>query len=436
MPAKRPLLSGDPFSPSKRPRTRSSFPNLPPTPDDLLSVAESATPSRLPSVKRKVPAGPANPGIIRNRDNGALSRLPLDSDALDTFANLRRDFNLSNEEAFLKLITTYDVPLSTLNRISTVKLLASFSKAKYSDVAPYVWLDPSVKGSDIRLLDTFRSRIPVDIFRRIHADVNKAILQYGRMASHNNEEARSRFIASFFSEIVCLFGSAVVNKPEGLLDAKFTKKGRIEHHFYAFHSVSIVFLGIKKNFILGDGRLDVIAQVLAECAACDYANSKSQHWVPILAILCDGEKFEFLVYDSGTKSVYSSDVITGVVDMKTKPSLFLSSAKETTEYLFDYFLMAYINGLRSFGHRSELVAEQSKSKKRKFTEKWMDALARAEYAHSLCREAAELAQRGMFEEAEETAARGIVELKESVSQAPDVKMQRLSEWDEEVVMKA
>jgi hypothetical protein len=436
MPAKRLLLSEDPSSSSKRPRTRSSFPNLPPTPDDLLSVAESTTPSRLPSVERKVPAGPANPGIIRNRDNGALSRLPPDSDALDTFANLRRDCNLSDEEAFLKLITTYDVPLSTLNRISTVKLPASFSKVKYSDVAPYVWLDPGVKGSDICLLDTFRSRIPVDIFRRIHADVNKAILQYGRMASHDNEEARSRFIASLFSEIVCLFGSAVVNKPEGLLDAEFTKKGRIEHNFYAFHSVSIVFLEIKKNYILGDGRLDVIAQVLAECAACDYANSKSQHWVPILAILCDGEKFEFLVYDSGTKSVYSSDVITGVVDMKTKPSLFLSSVKETTEYLFDYFLMAYINGLRSFGHRSELVAEQSRPKKRKSTEKWMDALARAEHAHSLCREAAELAQRGMLEKAEETAARGIVELKESVLQAPDAKMQRLSEWDEEVVMKA
>jgi hypothetical protein len=98
--------------------------------------------------------------------------------------------------------------------------------------------------------------------------------------------------------------------------------------------------------------------------------------------------------------------------------------------------MAYINRLRSFGHRSELVAEQSKSKKSKSTEKWMDALARAEYAHSLCREAAELGQRGMFEEAEETAARGIVELKESVLRAPDAKMQRLSEWDEEVVIKA
>ena len=157
-------------------------------------------------------------------------------------------------------------------------------------------------------------------------------------------------------------------------------------------------------------------------------NSKLQHWVPILAILCDGEKFEYLVYDSGIKSVYLSGTVTGVVDLRDKPHLFLASLKESkvanylhgadssmlttlaTEYIFDYFLMAYINGLRSFGHKSQLAAARSRSKKRKSTDKWMDALAKAEYAHLLCREAATLAQSGKFEEAEEAAARGINEL--------------------------
>src|SRR6516165_9774992 len=102
MSPKRSLPSGNSSSSSsKRVRTQSSLPNLPCTPDDLTY---SATLSRLPSVERKVPAGPANPGIIRNRDNSALLRLPLDCDALDTFANLRKDSNLSDEEAFLKLI--------------------------------------------------------------------------------------------------------------------------------------------------------------------------------------------------------------------------------------------------------------------------------------------------------------------------------------------
>jgi hypothetical protein len=74
--------------------------------------------------------------------------------------------------------------------------------------------------------------------------------------------------------------------------------------------------------------------------------------------------------------------------------------------------MAYINGLRSFGERSVLRATREKSKKRKSTEKWMDALARAERAHWLCREAARLAYEKNHKEAEEFATRGINELKE------------------------
>jgi hypothetical protein len=74
--------------------------------------------------------------------------------------------------------------------------------------------------------------------------------------------------------------------------------------------------------------------------------------------------------------------------------------------------MGYINGLRSFGHRSELAAKRSRTKKRESTDKWMDALARAEHAHWLCRKAAELAHEGKIEEADECATRGIDELKE------------------------
>jgi hypothetical protein len=74
--------------------------------------------------------------------------------------------------------------------------------------------------------------------------------------------------------------------------------------------------------------------------------------------------------------------------------------------------MGYINGLRSFGHRSKLAAKRSRTKKRESTEKWVDALARAKRAHWLCRKAAELAHEGKVEEAEEYATRGIDELKE------------------------
>ena len=145
-----------------------------------------------------------------------------------------------------------------------------------------------------------------------------------------------------FSEIICQFGNVLVNRPETLLDSEFT---RIEHLFYAADAVSIVF---KLDLSTGKNRLDVLGQILAQCAgmlnflsplsqlqiltvmrvvACDYSNMKAEHWVPILGILCDGKTFQFIVYDSGSKSVHSSRVVTGLIDMKNNPRLYLLSMK-------------------------------------------------------------------------------------------------------------
>jgi hypothetical protein len=73
--------------------------------------------------------------------------------------------------------------------------------------------------------------------------------------------------------------------------------------------------------------------------------------------------------------------------------------------------MAYINGLRSFGHKSVAAAARSKTKKRPSIDEWMDALTKAEHAHLLCREAAELARSRRYEEAEQMAANGVDELR-------------------------
>src|SRR5271155_2658812 len=140
--SKRPRL-GDP-PPSRRVRTRTM--GLLPTPDDdALSAADppSATdppsaadppssslsdlpastppdpwaPSASPAVE-KVPPSPANPGLVRKRHKGVLARLPPDCDILEEVAQLRRGQNLSDEQVILKLMSTYDITLATLNRIS------------------------------------------------------------------------------------------------------------------------------------------------------------------------------------------------------------------------------------------------------------------------------------------------------------------------------
>jgi hypothetical protein len=126
--------------PSRRVRTRGM--GLLPTPDDdALSAADpppgsftnlpSSSLTDLPSnsptdpwapsaspVVEKVPPGPANPGFVRNRHKGVLTRLPPDCDILEEVALLRRKQNLSDEQVILKLMSTYDVTLATLNQIS------------------------------------------------------------------------------------------------------------------------------------------------------------------------------------------------------------------------------------------------------------------------------------------------------------------------------
>jgi hypothetical protein len=150
--------------------------------------------------------------------------------------------------------------------------------------------------------------------------------------------------------------------------------------------------------------------------------------------LCNGESFEFLVYDSGTKS---SGIVSGVLDLSEVPEMFLPSLKSSKLYffyytsqfrilglpkltiriaivaerIFDYFLMAYTNALRAFGDRSLKKASQSKHK-RQSTDGWIDALAKAECARYICREGATLARGLKYTEAEEYAAKGIRELKE------------------------
>jgi hypothetical protein len=119
MPPKRPRPE-DPSSPLRRLRSRlsSRTPGLLPTPDDALSVADSAAPPTS-DAEEKVPAGLSNPGVVRARNQGVLSRLPPDSNVLDTFVKMRRNGNLSDEQAFIKLMTAYDVSIATLNQISS-----------------------------------------------------------------------------------------------------------------------------------------------------------------------------------------------------------------------------------------------------------------------------------------------------------------------------
>jgi hypothetical protein len=140
---KRPRASQDLPSPTKklRPRLSHQVPDLPPTPDDVLSTANShfspngppdpANPDAAPDDDKGIPTpddvrsitnslhSPAIPGVVRSREQGVLSKLPPTSDVVDFFTNLINDSDLSPEEALVKFITTYEVPIDTVNRIAS-----------------------------------------------------------------------------------------------------------------------------------------------------------------------------------------------------------------------------------------------------------------------------------------------------------------------------
>ena len=81
------------------------------------AAPERAAPERAVQGDQKVPYSPACPGIVKTRPQSPLSRLPPGSNVFEAFANVRADKDLSDEEAFLEFLTTYDVPLSALSRI-------------------------------------------------------------------------------------------------------------------------------------------------------------------------------------------------------------------------------------------------------------------------------------------------------------------------------
>ncbi|KAL2215864.1 hypothetical protein M432DRAFT_678507 [Thermoascus aurantiacus ATCC 26904] len=118
-----------------------------------------------------------------------------------------------------------------------------------------------------------------------------------------------------------------------------------------------------------------------------------------------------VVYDSSDKCVYSSGCVIGIQsNERDDRRQLLVSTKWTTEYLFDWFIVAYINGIRSLSSQT--------SKRNSTTGKWMSALTDAEQAHRQQREAAEMAKEGRFAEAEATAEAGVNQLNLSVSELP------------------
>ena len=102
--------SADSSSVSSSEASNAQKAKLVPSPSRSLPLSSDAIHKADPS--------PACPGTVKTRPPANLERLPSDSEAFAAFAKLRADKGLSDEEAFLELLTCYDLSLATLSRIS------------------------------------------------------------------------------------------------------------------------------------------------------------------------------------------------------------------------------------------------------------------------------------------------------------------------------
>lgn len=170
----------------------------------------------------------------------------------------------------------------------------SFSNIRFEDIAPFVGLDHLRMTRGVGTFTLCRSRISTKLFKSIVEDIDVMMLQYEPPIEHETEVARSRFLSPIFNRISIIFQGACKNKPESMIPGRIASQGRIEYYFKIFGVIATVFIEVKRKIgDTGTDRLDAIAQVIAECDACDWVNTQSGFSVPIYAILCDGDVFEF-----------------------------------------------------------------------------------------------------------------------------------------------
>lgn len=323
-------------------------------------------------------------------------------------------------------------------------LAVSFFNVQYQDMAPFVGLDPNRQMNDIATFDLYRSRIPTSLFKSIVQDMDILLPQYGPPIEHETEEATSRFLAPIFNRLVAQFGFAFRNLPESILDGRVTTRGKIEYYFKAFGSISALFIEVKLKIGSRKERMDAIAQVIAECDACCWNNARQGLRVPVFGILCDGNVFQFFLFDGCTRPFsFIRGTLPGdsptlrrgfkLDDFTTAESSrpFIRALRQICEIIFDLLLQSYISSLDAYRNRS-VGKGKKEGRPRKSTHEWEEALNFAGDALEKFRAAEAMRQNNLPDEANTTVQDAIDFLKRSIDKVPIIDKTDLimSGWDD------
>jgi len=232
-----------------------------------------------------------------------------------------------------------------------------------------------------------------------------------------------------------------------MIPGRMTTRGRIEYHFLVFGRLSILVIEVK--YILGNAEepLNAIAQVIAECDACDYANDRFGFPpFPIYGILCDGSTFEFFSFDGSSTPPTVSRGVFCPPDSKpldtlvvadyhgTSDAKFIFSLRPVCETLFYFFLLAYKSGIEAYMQRSVLKGIRE-GHSRESTPDCKEARELACQAWTLAVNAAKKAA-ARDHAANEMAESALEHLQQSLAAVPasfkrDINL--LRSWDEEGV---
>jgi hypothetical protein len=80
----------------------------------------------------------------------------------------------------------------------------------------------------------------------------------------------SNFYLEIFNHLIAVFCFAFRNLPD-TIEGCVTTKERMEYHFQAIGSISVLFIEVKLRIGSGKERLDAVDQVIAECDGQTYS---------------------------------------------------------------------------------------------------------------------------------------------------------------------
>ncbi|KAF8219873.1 hypothetical protein L208DRAFT_1337115 [Tricholoma matsutake] len=354
----------------------------------------------------------------------------------------------SAEVALLHIMQEHDFSLSLLHQMHQIlsedHMDVSFANVKYMDMAPFMGLNPNRNMHDISTFDLYRSRIPTSLFESIVDDMDILLPQYGPIVEHQTEEATSQFLAPIFNRLIAVFGCAFRNLPESMLQGHITNRGRVEYFFKSFGAIAFLVIEVTLNIGSGQERLDAIAQVIAECNACHWNNTRRGLHVPVYGILCDGTLFQFFLFDGNIQPYSFSHGIlhedTPAVqrgfqlnDPET-PRPFIRALCWICELIFDLMLASYISSLNAYHNHSVSMAKKE-GKPRKSTGEWERALALAGDAVENFRNTEIKCQNQLYNNANVLVQDAMALLKSSIDLAPNIDKTTIikSGWDKEEV---